>query len=419
MCVLVFLPSLSLALSGVHLRAIDDLRQAPEEGELLARLEMLKQDEDYAKQARSVAEAALKEAFEAEQKYQKDFGGPPPQHSDQYLYINRSAVKMPSFWAEDYTWGHGEIFLYPEGEQPGARDPFVLDGITYDDSNASESVFNRISESDPSGGGNLVENGCTALNHLDSGHIMSVSKNATIVPFIVDKKKYPAGSDAAVLVIPGGGGQLLAWDTEGISVAQWLNEIGINAFVLQYRTPSDHDIDLMDAQRAMSLLRHNAPQYGINANRIGAAGFSHGGYVALQGLVESQRAYARIDDVDDVYYAPNFLILAYPETPHQSLIPISGSNYAEDLLQRLPPTFWAHSLADRCVRVFNQPFIDAMANHSVPQVQMRIYQQGSHSFASCELEPELRGMDVCEWKLHAREFLNERVLNSPASTNAY
>jgi len=406
-CALTLLPSWSLALSSVH-RTAEDLRQVPrDEEQLAATLKVLSQDEMLAKEARSIAELAVEKAWEAEAKYQEDFGGPPPTDYDKYFYINRSAVKMPSFWDEDYTWGHSEIMLYPEGLMPGHRDSEEMFGLSFNESNTNQSEWNVLVETDPSVESMFTVMGCTPPGNQGSGHIMLFSQNATIVPFIVDKEKQPASSDAAVLVIPGGGGQLLAWDAEGISVAQWLNWLGIHAFVLQYRTPSSNQVDLMDAQRAMSLLRHNAAKYGIDANRIGAIGFSHGGYVALEGLVQSQRAYSPIDDVDDVDYAPNFLMLLYPETPNQAII---NSSYAGDLLQRLPPTFWAHSLADTCVGIYNQPFINAMQDHPVPQVQMHIYQQGSHAFASCELEPELRGLDVCQWKLDAAEFLNMRVL---------
>src|SRR5678816_3392438 len=41
---------------------------------------------------------------------------------------------------------------------------------------------------------------------------------------------------AAVVVAPGGALRALAWDSEGIKVAQWLNSKGIAALVLKYRT---------------------------------------------------------------------------------------------------------------------------------------------------------------------------------------
>ena len=88
--------------------------------------------------------------------------------------------------------------------------------------------------------------------------------------------KPPADKDtgAAVLVCPGGGYNILAMDLEGTEVADWLNSIGVTAIVLKYRVPRrknlpKHQAPLQDAQRAMSLVRANAQQWGIDPQRIG------------------------------------------------------------------------------------------------------------------------------------------------------
>lgn len=416
---LAHLPQLSTALfqSTVSSHSASSLPVVSEEKQLAGKLEKLKQDEMDAKAARHKAELAVEQSWVAEAKYQQDIGRPPPPESEKHLYIERTAVTMPDNWITDYTWGHSELYLYPEGLAPGHR--IHTAGLTPEmpafDENMTEH-WNMLFASDNQGGDWLTEQGCVPPGGLAGGHLMMFSKNATLVPFVLDKEKHPARTDAAVVIVPGGGGELLTWDDEGISVATWLNGLGINAFVLNYRTPVDlsapvlSTVDQMDLQRAISLIRHNAREYGINPSRIGAAGFSHGAAVILNGIYDPQlshRAYARIDDVDDVDYTLNFLILAYPETYYSTHSP--SYSYASDQLHRLPPTFWATSHADKCTGPANAPYIKAMQNNPASQVTMRVYEQGGHGWASCELEPVFRGNDVCEWKSHAAEFLNKSV----------
>src|SRR5262245_516047 len=90
---------------------------------------------------------------------------------------------------------------------------------------------------------------------------------------------------AAVIVCPGGGHTILAYDLEGTEVAEWLNKIGVTAFVLKYRVPARDPSKrwgaaVQDAQRAVSLVRSQAPDFGIKDNRIGILGFSAGGETA-------------------------------------------------------------------------------------------------------------------------------------------
>jgi len=132
----------------------------------------------------------------------------------------------------------------------------------------------------------------------------------------------------AVLVCPGGGFSILAWDLEGTEVAQWLNSIGFTAVVLKYRVPTkDHGDALneagnaplkavgpvMDAQRAMSITRAHVAEWGLNAKRIGIMGFSAGGETAgLTALLRDTRLYSKMDAADEQSCAPNFALPIYP-----------------------------------------------------------------------------------------------------------
>ena len=123
---------------------------------------------------------------------------------------------------------------------------------------------------------------------------------------------------AAVVIFPGGGYNILAWDLEGTEVAEWLNKNGITGIVVKYRVPKRVDREnyaapLQDAQRAMGIVRANAKEWGLDPDRIGTLGFSAGGHLAAALATHTEsRTYPKIDAADDLSCAPNFNFLIYP-----------------------------------------------------------------------------------------------------------
>src|SRR5437870_2907639 len=124
----------------------------------------------------------------------------------------------------------------------------------------------------------------------------------------------------AMLICPGGGYWNLFWQLEGEEVAHWLNSIGVTGIILKYRVPRRPDEPkgeparrpLQDAQRAVSLVRSKAREWGIDPQRIGTVGFSAGGHLALATATNfEKRSYNPIDDIDKVSCRPDFAILAY------------------------------------------------------------------------------------------------------------
>src|SRR2546430_1266623 len=124
----------------------------------------------------------------------------------------------------------------------------------------------------------------------------------------------------AMLICPGGGYWNLYWELEGEEVAAWLNSIGVTGIILKYRVPRHPDEPkaeparrpLQDAQRAISLVRSKASQWGIHPERIGMVGFSAGGHLAVATATNfEKRTYEPIDDVDQISCRPDFAIGAY------------------------------------------------------------------------------------------------------------
>src|SRR5262245_22489830 len=126
---------------------------------------------------------------------------------------------------------------------------------------------------------------------------------------------------AAVVIAPGGGYNILAWDLEGEEVAAWLNKIGVTGIVLKYRVPRRPDqakdkpplAPPQAAPRASGRVRCNATKLRMAPNRIGMLGFSAGGHLtAATAVGYEKRTYELVDDVDRVSCRPDFAVMIYP-----------------------------------------------------------------------------------------------------------
>ncbi len=190
---------------------------------------------------------------------------------------------------------------------------------------------------------------------------------------------------AAVLICPGGGYNILAYDLEGSEVCEWLNSIGVTGVLLKYRVPRrpglpQHAAPLQDAQRAMGLVRQQAKELGIDPNRLGVLGFSAGGHLAAAlSNNHTERTYPVVDDADKLSCKPDFAVLVYPAyltqkdkgdilTPEMA---VSATN--------TPPTFLVMAQDDG-VRVENVLFYSlALKNAKVP-AEAHIYPTGGHGY---------------------------------------
>jgi acetyl esterase/lipase len=209
----------------------------------------------------------------------------------------------------------------------------------------------------------------------------------------------------AVVVCPGGGYGILAYDWEGTDIAKWLNANGLAAIVLKYRLPNSKSnispqlSPLLDAQRALRTVRANADKWNIKKDKIGIMGFSAGGHLASTAGTHFDNGNANAtDSIDRQSSRPDFMILMYPvitmlrQSMHQgsrnNLIGANADsatvkNYSNELqvTKQTPPTFLVHATDDKGVPVENSLiFYQALVSNNVP-VEMHIYPYGGHGFS--------------------------------------
>lgn len=200
---------------------------------------------------------------------------------------------------------------------------------------------------------------------------------------------YPAPKEkntgTAVIICPGGGYSILAWDLEGTEVAQWLNSIGVTGIILKYRVPEkrpegdvNHFPPLEDAQRAISLVRSKAGEWDVKPDRIGILGFSAGGNLTVLACTQyDHRAYEPIDDVDKINCRPDFGIPVYP-----AWLNVDGKDELKaefPVNKQTPPMFIACAGDDRISNIGSAVLYLALKHDGVP-AELHIYAKGGHGF---------------------------------------
>lgn len=230
---------------------------------------------------------------------------------------------------------------------------------------------------------------------------ISLVKTPTLEIYLPSKRN---ASGKAVIICPGGGYRVLAYDWEGTDIAKWFNSKGIAAFVLKSRLPLSKSIivsneaPLQDAQRAMRWVRHHAEKYHVNPNQIGVMGFSAGGHLASTLGVQFDRPNSFNEQpLDTISARPDFTVLIYPVvtmvddyTHKGSQNNLLGKNASEELkikysnelhvTENTPPTFLVHSGDDNAVPVENSLQLYKALNDKGVKTEMHIYPYGGHGF---------------------------------------
>ncbi|MFK7931988.1 MAG: family 16 glycoside hydrolase [Saprospiraceae bacterium] len=207
----------------------------------------------------------------------------------------------------------------------------------------------------------------------------------------------------AVVICPGGGYQILAYDWEGTDIAKWLNSKGIAGIVLKYRLPTSasqiepHQSPLLDAKRAMRLVRHHAKEWNIDTEKVGIMGFSAGGHLAATlGTHFDAGIKEATDPIDRISSRPDFMTLIYPvisftkkfhsgskraligENPTPEMVHFYSNEF--QVGYDAPPTFLIHTSDDQVVPVENSlAFYQALKDKNVP-TELHIYPAGGHGF---------------------------------------
>ncbi len=198
----------------------------------------------------------------------------------------------------------------------------------------------------------------------------------------------PAGennSRRAVIICPGGGYNILAWDLEGTEVAQWLNGLGCHAFVLRYRLPKGNDVRhlaaLQDAQRALSLIRSLAGERDLDPAQIGIMGFSAGAHLsALAATNFSKRAYDGRDAIDKTSCRPDFAALIYSAyLLKDAKDPAAGINPDLPLSPETPPCFLVHTFDDPLPAANATAWTLELQKLKVP-CELHVYASGGHGY---------------------------------------
>ena len=211
-------------------------------------------------------------------------------------------------------------------------------------------------------------------------------------------------SGQAVVICPGGGYVQLSIDLEGTDIARYFNSIGVAAVVLKYRLPSPeicvepHKAPLMDAQRAMRLVRYNASKWNIDPLQIGIMGFSAGGHLASTlGTHFDYGDKAAVDTVERLSCRPDFMILIYPVISFTDSVKRTGSrktllgenpekdliiNYSNELQVKddTPPAFFVHADNDSGVTVENTLLMYKALRKKKKSAELHVFSEGGHGF---------------------------------------
>jgi acetyl esterase/lipase len=237
--------------------------------------------------------------------------------------------------------------------------------------------------------------------------------NPTITPFFPEKGK---ANGTAVLIFPGGSYARLSIEHEGYDVAREFNKIGVTAFVVKYRLPSDEIMvdktigPLQDAQQAIMLVRKRAAEWGIDPAKIGVLGFSAGGHLAS--TVGTHFNKAVIDDKDNINLRPDFMLLLYPvitfgpfahagsrdnllgKKPTQEMLDLYSNE--KQVTSNTPPAFIVQAADDKTVPVQNSLlFYNALLNFKI-KAEMHIFQEGGHGFGLDNPKNKGKWFDWCK-----------------------
>jgi acetyl esterase/lipase len=219
---------------------------------------------------------------------------------------------------------------------------------------------------------------------------------------------YPApvenNSGVTIIVNPGGGYNILAYNLEGTEICKRFNSYGVNCVLVKYRVPrreglEKHVAPLQDVQRAIAYTRSHAKEWNINSDKIGVLGFSAGAHLsAVASTNYSSRTYPRIDSYDDVSLRPDFTVLVYPAYLSADNFKISPELKVDS---NTPPTILIQTQDDKSFIDSSLFYYYALKQANVPAA-MHLYPSGGHGYGARNT-----GHTVNEWPHRVLSWLRD------------
>lgn len=216
--------------------------------------------------------------------------------------------------------------------------------------------------------------------------------NPTLTEFLPQGNK---NNNMAVIVCPGGGYSILAFDKEGTEVSEWLSGQGFTAFTLAYRVPQKEEGALQDLQRAIRLVRSRYPQI----EQVGVIGFSAGASLSARAATRySEVIYPQQDEADLLSCRPDFALLVYPayldKGDKRSLTP-------ELTLSATTPPMFIFGTADDFFGNSALVMAQALRDSKIP-VELHLMPTGGHGYG-------MRQGAGLKWPPLAEKWLKEVV----------
>jgi acetyl esterase/lipase len=274
----------------------------------------------------------------------------------------------------------------------------------------------------PEGIPNSKPTPATYVEMLDKNHFAKMVSNPVLLPYFPEKGK---ATGTAIVICPGGGYSGLSMENEGTSIAKEFNKIGVTAFILKYRLPSDLIMQdktigpLQDAQQAILMVRTHAAEWGVNPAKVGIIGFSAGGHLAS--TAETHYNTPVITNKANVSLRPDFAILMYPvitfTTPSlhvgskENLLGKNASQAQIDLYSNekqvtadTPPTFIVQAEDDKTVPVQNSVLFYSALVEAKVKAEMHLYQAGGHGFGLNNTKSKEHWFEWCATWMNANGF---------------
>lgn len=262
----------------------------------------------------------------------------------------------------------------------------------------------------------------TVVERASAGDAPDRTIKSVVAPWL-DLFRASQPNGAAIIAIPGGGYEHMAWDKEGLEIARCFARLGVAGLALGYRLPRDGwagglNTPLADAQRAVRTVRAMAPSLGVDPARIAVVGFSAGGHLVTNlGARFAQEVYPQRDTTDKLSARPDLVAALYPAIMIDQLVGASPERQAlfgkvlspaELMLQSpyrnvvvdAPPHFLIHAEDDPLVSPDNTLAMRAALVAKKKMVETHLLPTGGHGFG-LRLKPGTPGAD---WPDHLLAF---------------